>query len=180
MSRMLSLASGRTAKWVVLAVWFVIAALSIGLQLPTKFADAEKNESTSFLPGDAESTKALAATKRLQGGEQVPMVAVFRREGGLTAADQQTIRTSVARFNARRAQLAAQGKDPFKRTAPFRPGARTKDAAIFTANIRAGTGKSETLLDPVNEARSIISDPGGGLQAKITDSSGKNQKNGLR
>jgi len=34
-------------------------------QLPTKFSDAENNESTSFLPGDAESTKALTAAEVL-------------------------------------------------------------------------------------------------------------------
>ena len=55
----------------------------LGANLPGKFADAEKNESTSFLPGDAESTRALQATEQLQGAEQAPIVVVYRREGGL-------------------------------------------------------------------------------------------------
>ena len=62
----------------------------LGTNLPGKYADAEKNESTSFLPGDAESTKALEITKALQQGEQAPTVIVYSREGGLTAADEQT------------------------------------------------------------------------------------------
>ena len=36
-----------------------------GFNLPGKFSDAERNDSSSYLPGDAESTRALEATKRL-------------------------------------------------------------------------------------------------------------------
>ena len=59
--------------------------------LPGKFTDAEENESTSFLPGDAESTKVLTAAEELQGGELAPAVIVYRRESGLTPADLQKI-----------------------------------------------------------------------------------------
>ena len=58
--------------------------------LPGKFSDAERNDSSSYLPGDAESTRALEATKELTEGEQAAMVIVYRREGGLTAADRAT------------------------------------------------------------------------------------------
>ena len=61
MSKLLTIASGRRAKWITLAVWLGVMAVVIGANLPTKYADAEQNESTSFLPGDAESTKALKA-----------------------------------------------------------------------------------------------------------------------
>src|SRR3954468_6367878 len=130
MTGLLSIASGRRAKWIIGALWLVLVFAASGANLPGKFSDAEKNESSSFLPGDAESTKALDATKVLQGGEQAPMVAIFRREGGLTAADQQSIRRRIARFNAERARLAAT-EDPFKRTTDFRRGPATRDAAIF-------------------------------------------------
>ena len=59
---------GRRAKWVVFLVWLVGIFIAVGpLQLPTKFSDAENNESTSYLPGDAESTKALTATEEPPG-----------------------------------------------------------------------------------------------------------------
>src|SRR3954471_12841299 len=116
MTGLLSIASGRRAKWIIGALWLVLVFAVSGANLPGKFSDAEKNESASFLPGDAESTKALDATKRLQSGEQAPMVVVFRREGGLTAADQAMITKRVDAFNGARAKLAADGKDPFKRT----------------------------------------------------------------
>ena len=91
MAKLLTVAAGRTAKWVVLAVALVFLFVSFAANLPGKYSDAENNESTSFLPGDAESTKALAITEELQGGEQAPIVIIYRREGGLTDADQQRI-----------------------------------------------------------------------------------------
>src|SRR3954470_6733276 len=116
MARLLTIPAGRRAKRIVFGVWWLLVIGSLAAQLPTKFQDAEKNDSASFLPGDAESTKALDETKRLQSGEQAPMVVVFRREGGLTGADRATIAERVGRFNSARAKLAASGQDPFERT----------------------------------------------------------------
>jgi RND superfamily putative drug exporter len=89
-------ATGPRAKWVVLAIWVIGIFVAAGpAQLPAKFTDAEENESTSFLPGDAESTKALTASEELQGGELAPAVIVYRRESGLTAADRRRIADDV-------------------------------------------------------------------------------------
>jgi RND superfamily putative drug exporter len=172
MSRLLTFAAGRRAKWIVFAAWWAVVIGSLAAGLPAKFQDAEKNDSASFLPGDAESTKALEATKRLQSGEQAPMVVVFRREGGLKPADRETIDERVKRFNDARARRAAAGEDPFQRTGDLRPGARTADAVLYTTTINADTGQSETLLDPIDEARRHLSDPGGGLEGKVTGAAG--------
>ena len=67
-----AIAAGRRAKWVVFLVWMVVMFIAFGTNLPGKFTDAEDNESTSFLPGDAESTKVLTAAEELQGGELAP------------------------------------------------------------------------------------------------------------
>ncbi len=90
--------AGPRAKWVVFAIWLVGIFIAAGpANLPGKFTDAEENESTSFLPGDAESTKALEAAEELQGGELAPAVIVYRREAGLTAEDRRgSSRTSSA------------------------------------------------------------------------------------
>ena len=91
-----AIAAGRRSKWVVLLIWVIGIFIAAGpAQLPTKFADAENNESTSFLPGDAESTKALTATEELQGGELAPAVIVYERKSGLTPADFAKIREDV-------------------------------------------------------------------------------------
>ena len=126
MTRLLTFPAGRRAKWVVFATWILFIFGVSAAQLPTKFQEAEKNDSASFLPGDAESTKALEETKRLQSGEQAPIVVVFRREGGLTEADRSEITTRVQRFNDERADLAAGGRGPVQ--AHHRPGARARGA----------------------------------------------------
>lgn len=95
--------AGRRAKWLVFAAWFLAIVVAVPvLNLPGKFADAENNEATSYLPGDAESTAALEATESLQDGEIAPAVIVFRRESGLTAADRRTIVSYVGEMTAER------------------------------------------------------------------------------
>jgi RND superfamily putative drug exporter len=95
--------AGRRAKWIVFAIWFVAIFVAAGpANLPGKFEDAESNEATSYLPGDAESTKALDATESLQKGEIAPAVIIFRNESGLTAADQRTIVEDVGQMTKER------------------------------------------------------------------------------
>jgi RND superfamily putative drug exporter len=90
--------AGRRAKWIVFAVWFlaIFVASSPAVDLPGKFEEAENNEATSYLPGDAESTKALDATEELQNGEIAPAVIVYRNGAGLSPANFRTIEEDVA------------------------------------------------------------------------------------
>ena len=163
MSKLLTIASGRRAKWIVLAVWLCVMAVVIGANLPTKYADAEQNESSSFLPGDAESTKALQAVEDIQGGETAAAVVVYRRDGGLTAADREVMAEDRSNFNA----------DLPRDTAPLSEPIPSEDgtSAIMSAVI-TGDGESDTILDPVDQLREEASDPGGGLQVKVTGPAG--------
>ncbi len=165
MSRLLTLSSGPRSKWVVAAIWLVAVFVMIGANLPGKYSDAENNESTSFLPGDAESTKALAVTEELQGGEQAPVVVVYRRDGGLTEADRATIAADRQELNeiASRFPHVSEFGEP-----QFSPGG---DAALLIGNI-TGDGESDTILDPVNAFRDAVSNPGGGLEVKVTGPAG--------
>jgi RND superfamily putative drug exporter len=89
-------AAGRRSKWIVFGIWFVAIFIAAGpANLPGKFEDAESNEATSYLPGSAESTKALSATEALQKGEIAPAVIVYSRESGLTAADKRKITEDI-------------------------------------------------------------------------------------
>jgi RND superfamily putative drug exporter len=200
--------AGKRAKWVVFALWFVGVFIAAGpANLPGKFEDAESNEATSYLPGSAESTKALKATESLQDGEIAPAVIVFRREAGLTAADRRTIAEDVEKMTAKRfpgvvpdgATAAAGGKHQDTQatseaarnlppgcglptsTIPGQPSGYepfvgpicSKDgkATIVSAYIK-GNGEGERILDPVKFWREEISDPGGGLEVKITGGAG--------
>ena len=201
------LAAGRRAKWVVFAIWMVGIFISFGTNLPGKFTDAEENESTSFLPGDAESTKVLTAAEELQGGELAPAVIVYRRASGLTPDDLQKITDDVQRLTERRfpavvadgATAASGGQQggggggpPPGPTGPEgcggpttpipgQPGdyapftgpicSRDGKAAIVTAYLK-GDGESDSILDPIDFWRDTVSDPGGGLQVKITGGAG--------
>jgi putative drug exporter of the RND superfamily len=214
-----TIAAGRRSKWVVFLIWLIGIFIAAGpAQLPTKFADAENNESTSFLPGDAESTHALTATEDLQGGELAPAVIVYARETGLTPADFAKIREDVGRMTKKRfsgvvrdgATAAAGGKAGGASEGPAPEGGQTPSggqaqgglpagcgaptteipgqpadyspfvgpvcsqdgkAAIVTAYLK-GNGESDTILDPVDFWRDTVSDPGGGLEVKITGGAG--------
>jgi putative drug exporter of the RND superfamily len=200
--------AGPRAKWVVFAIWLVGIFIAAGpANLPGKFTDAEENESTSFLPGDAESTKALTAAEELQGGELAPAVIVYRRESGLTPEDRARIPDDVQRLTEERfpgvvpdgATAAAGGEsgeaggggaapqgapegcggpttpipgqpDDY---APFVGPLCSEDgkAAIVTAYLK-GDGDGERILDPIESWRETVSDPGGGLEVKITGGAG--------
>lgn len=204
---MFTFAAGRRAKWIVFAIWFVGIFVAAGpANLPAKFEDAESNEATSYLPGSAESTKALNATESLQKGEIAPAVIIFRRESGLTASDRRTIVKDVEKMAGKRfpgvvadgATAAAGGKALSSQStstpqglppgcgsptttvpgqprdyAPFVGPVCSPDgkAAIVTAYIK-GNGEGERIVDPVKFWRDEISDPGGGLEVKITGGAG--------
>ncbi|MCW3014595.1 MAG: hypothetical protein JWO02_1687 [Solirubrobacterales bacterium] len=172
MTRFLAFPAGRRSKWVVLGVWLVALFVMFGTNLPGKFADAEKNDSKSFLPGGAESTKALDAVKRLQDGEQAPTVIVYRRDGGLTAKDKARIVRDLGDLNATKFPNAT----PFGN--PTGPNARTSyqlsadGTTALIANTLEGNGEGSSVLDPVDRYRELVSDPGGGLQVKVTGPAG--------
>ena len=163
MSSLLSVASGRTAKWVVAGAWLLAVVAIIGLNLPGKYSEAQVNDSASFLPGDAESTTALEASERLQGGEKAALIVVYRRDGGLTAADKRRIAADRAELDG----LRLRATSPFSEPQLSRDGSSAIVQALIT-----GDGESETILDPVDAARKRVSDPGGGLQAKVTGPAG--------
>ena len=176
--------------------------------LPGKFEDAESNEATSYLPGDAESTTALDATESLQNGEIAPAVIVYRRDSGLTAADRQTIDEDVGKMTAkrfpgvdprrrhrgRRGQAAPARSEPTERPRgrparlrqpdQRRPRPARRLRALRRPDLLAGRqggdrhrlhqgqGEGERILDPVKYWRDEISDPGGGLEVKITGGAG--------
>ena len=159
MSSLFAVPAGRLAKWLVALVWLVVVVAVIGANLPGKFADAEKNESTSFLPGDAESTKALQVTERLQGGEKAATVIVYRRDGGLTAADRRAIANDVAQLN--RITRRFDNSTPFGNPADprsRRPYQLSQDGTTaLIANQLTGTGEGDDILDPVDAYRKAVS-----------------------
>jgi RND superfamily putative drug exporter len=158
MASLLATCAGRRATWVILALWVLVVGGAASAGLPAKFSDAQENRSTTFLPADAESTKAEGYVQRLRGDE-TPIVIVYRRAGGLTAADRDRIAADQRRLNA----------SELPRTSRFTGPQLSKDgtAALLRAQFKRGRS-SDALVDAVTEARAQVSDPGGGLEVKVT------------
>jgi RND superfamily putative drug exporter len=78
--------TGRRGRWVTVAIWLLIGAA--GLVAHSHIDDVTAAGQSSFLPADSESTRALDALQHASSGsEDVPVVIVFERRGGLTKAD---------------------------------------------------------------------------------------------
>jgi len=161
MRRLVTLPAGRRSKWVVLAVWLLI--VPVAGTFGGKFEDAQKNEQSSFLPGDAESVKAIDAVEGLPSGDVIPAVVVYRRDGGLTPADRRQIgdeRTALNRALPK--QMTA-----------FAAPAISKDrtTALLIANFKP-TGESGVLLDAGDAIHERVGKREGGPEVKLTGAVG--------
>ncbi|HEX2502904.1 MAG TPA: MMPL family transporter [Miltoncostaeaceae bacterium] len=154
----------RVGKWVVLVAWLVI--LFAAFTPAGQFEDAQENESTSFLPGDAESTKVLEQLEQFQDetGEQADAVIVYARDGGLTAADRATIAEDRASLNRDRPEAAGPTGPPIV--------SRDGDAALLITPLFIEEGDADTLLDSVKDIRDRVGDAPEGLEVKVTGGAG--------
>jgi RND superfamily putative drug exporter len=162
MTRLLTLPAGHVGKVVVL----IVAVLVYGglASQSGKLEGAQKNESSSWLPSDAESVKALDAVKRFPGGELAPAVIVYERRGGLTEADKTRIAGTVAKLNANRAPLVGEAQPPV-----FSPSGA---AALIVQPVKPGDGQGTAFQDAVQSIRDRVGDPAGGLDVKLTGAAG--------
>ena len=172
MSKLFAIPAGRRAKWVVLVVWLIALVGMLATNLPGKYSDAEKNESTSFLPGDAESTKALAVTTALQDGEQAPTVIVYQRDGGLTTADQQAIVADVGKLNEANETKGFENASPFGNPAGPQGGDRPfqlsdDGSTALIGNALRATGEAENILEPIDEYRRLVTRDQNGLSVAV-------------
>jgi RND superfamily putative drug exporter len=84
--RLAALPCGRKMKWAVLVFWIVMIGVLGGLA--GKLNGAEKNDASSWLPGSAESTKALnLKTDHFQKDQSLPAIVVYERKSGITPDD---------------------------------------------------------------------------------------------
>jgi putative drug exporter of the RND superfamily len=94
--RVIAVASGRRAKWAVVVFWLIIVA--VAGPLSGKLTGAEKNDSSSWLPAKAESTKVLDLQSRFQSPNIFTAVVVYDRPSGLTSADRAKAVADAKRF----------------------------------------------------------------------------------
>ncbi|WP_129840071.1 MMPL family transporter [Streptomyces sp. RFCAC02] len=77
----------RALPWAVIGLW--IAVLALALPFAGKLGGITRDETTDYLPGDAESTRVVTLQERMPGGDTTDIGVVYRRDGGLTAADRE-------------------------------------------------------------------------------------------
>jgi RND superfamily putative drug exporter len=104
--------TGPRGRWVTIAVWALIGVA--GFLGRTQIDDVTAAGQSSFLPKNAESTRALDVLQHSQkSGEEVPVVIVFERNGGLTKADLNAIGRIGDGLDALRIIGATPIVDPF-------------------------------------------------------------------
>jgi RND superfamily putative drug exporter len=149
-------------KFVVLAVGVVLfGALA---SLSSKFEGVQKNESSSWLPQDAESVEALEAVKKLPGGELAPAVVVFERPQGLTAQDKQRIDETRTKLNENRKPGVLEAQEPV-----FAP---NNKAALIVQPVQPGEGVGDRFQDGVQSIRDRAGTSRDGLEVKVTGAAG--------
>ncbi|MEV6979267.1 MMPL family transporter [Kitasatospora sp. NPDC093806] len=94
--KLAELPCGRRSKWVVLALWLVL--LVVAGPLAAKLTDAEDNQASSWLPGNAESTRVLTEQRAFQPVDTAQAVVVYVRDGGITPADRAEAARDAAAF----------------------------------------------------------------------------------
>lgn len=89
---------GPKTKYAILAFWLVVGTfLAI---LGFKLTGVQDNQAVSWLPGTAESTRALNAQTKFQSPNTIPAVIIYQRDGGLTAADTAKAASDIEAFQA--------------------------------------------------------------------------------
>ena len=162
LGRLATLPSTKKGKFIVFGVW-ILVVLAV-FPAAGKFEDAQKNEASSFLPGDVESTKVLEVLDEFGSADIAEAVIVYSRESGLTAQDRAAIEED-------RASIAA---DPPQSTGAPSPPIFSDDgkAAIIVAPVDVPEGESAVLTDAVDELRSLLDDSPEGLQTAVTGPAG--------
>ena len=111
-ARFAAAVTGPRGRWVTVAAWALLAVA--GFLGRARIDDVTAAGQSSFLPADAESTRALDALQHSQNaGEEVPTVVVFQRDGGLTEADRKAIGRIGDGLNALKITGATPIIDPF-------------------------------------------------------------------
>ena len=164
MSALASFVSGRRTKWVVIGLW--IAAVFALAPLGAKLGDVTRDETASFLPAEAESTKVQELIKdRFPGGETGIGLIVYRRSGGLTAADRAKIARD-ARAVDEAIPVTMPSQIPFGPNAPPGLVSERGDAAYTVITVPLDFDRA---ADWGNTTREVVgSGRAGGLEVYVT------------
>lgn len=159
--RLATLVTGGRATWLVIVFWLV--ALGICLVPATGLSQAQENDVASWLPGDAESTRAIDAQEKFFSPDSVPTVVVYEREHGeITPSDRRAVQRHARAF----ALIDHVRGQPGTELSPDR------EAMTATVVVDPGTGGWETLLEVTDEIRELEQTLPTGLSMHVTGPGG--------
>jgi putative drug exporter of the RND superfamily len=171
--KVVSLVAGRRSKWVVIAIWIV--AVGVMMPLGSKLADETRDDTASFLPESAESTRVVELLdSRFAAQETSQGLIVYQRDGGLTEADKAKIAEDAQRLEALpddELPLEAPPAQPFGPDAP--PDLVSKDGSLaYTVLVLP------TDFEKSSDWGTLVRDTTGsefdGMQIKLTGDLGFN------
>ena len=167
---MLARAAQPRIRVFIIAAWLVAIFACFGFNLPGKFSDAERNDSSSYLPGDAESTRAPRGHQASSRTASRPRWSSSTgARAGSPPQDRLQIQRDIAELNQLDYPQLQKGRDGrvFHRAAVSQDGS----AVLVTGNITSD-GESETIADPVEDVREIVGRGEGGLEVAVTGPAG--------
>jgi RND superfamily putative drug exporter len=180
--RIAAVVTGPRGRWVTLGVWVLLGVA--GLLGKTHIGEVTAAGQSSYLPANAESTRVVGVLQRdFKGGDDVPVLVVFERNGGLTDADLNAIgrlgegldRLGLAGATPVFAPFSGQAKQPLGDVARIARGigpvSRDGEAALVALAIDSsdrgavvnGVGKIRNYLAAHRHPglRSYVTGPGG-------------------
>jgi RND superfamily putative drug exporter len=167
--RLASIVAGRRGKWLVLALWIVL--VFVFAPIGSKLADKTTDDTESFLPSNAESTKVVRALdKDFKAGETSDGLIVYQRDGGLTAADKDKIRRDAFQVSSE-IPVTQSPAVPFLASSP--PGLVSSDGSVAYTVITVPLD-FDKLGDWGKEVKDATGEGSAGLKIYLTGDLGFN------
>ncbi|MGW5672802.1 MMPL family transporter [Micromonospora sp. NPDC003776] len=159
------MAGGRsrwTATLIALAVvlgWLVVGG--IAGPYSGKLGDVATNDNASFLPANAEATRAQDLSAGFVERETTPALVVYERRSGLTPADQQRVQADAARF----------GQVPGV-VGPLPPPIVSQDRQAVQVIVPIDSSEGERIRTVVDKLREIAGPNRDGLTVDVAGPAG--------
>ncbi|MGH3508652.1 MAG: MMPL family transporter [Nocardioidaceae bacterium] len=159
--RLARLPSSHTMKYAVLVFWLVVMALAF--TPASNLTGAQKNDSVSWLPGNAESTEVLNESAAFQSEDEIPTLIVYQRTSGITPRDFAAVKRQVAAFES-----VDHIDQPAVGPIPSKDG----QALQVVVPVNAGSSGWDSLATAVDTMRGIAAKSPPGLSAHFTGPGG--------
>jgi RND superfamily putative drug exporter len=162
--RLAGIPGGRWSKWAVLVFWFAVFAAAG--PLAGKLNSAQQNDSSAWLPKNAESTQVVELSKRFAPSDIFPALVVYERPGGaVTPADRAKVAADVKAFAGVK-DVTGEILGPL----PSQDGQALQ--VVVPIKVAAEGNGWEELTPRIGELRSIAQADTGGLGVYVTGPAG--------